>query len=62
MSNHQDKSGKIMVMEGVTNDFLKYTYNRLEELSGTMNSIEPWPPKIKSSADRYQLVRLSNVL
>ena len=62
MSNHQDTSDKIMVVEGVTNDFVKYTYNRLEELSGTMNSIEPWPPEKRPSADGYQLVRRSNIL
>ncbi|XP_078318841.1 uncharacterized protein LOC111119242 [Crassostrea virginica] len=54
------RSGKMIVMEGVTNDFVKYTYNRLEELSSTVKSIEPWPPEIRTSADGYQLVKHSN--
>ena len=57
MGNLQEETGKFIRMEEVTNDFVTYTYPRLEELGDTMNSIEPWPPEKRSSANGYQLVR-----
>nr|XP_022314940.1 uncharacterized protein LOC111119241 isoform X2 [Crassostrea virginica] len=53
--DHEEETGKFIRMEEVTNDFVTYTYPRLEELGDTMNSIEPWPPEKRSSANGYQL-------
>ena len=44
--------------ERVTDDFLKYTYNRLKEIDSKQMCVEPWPPKKSVSSDGTKLVRI----
>ena len=55
----QGHTGKICVTERVTDDFLKYTYNRLKEIDSKRMCVEPWPPKKSLSSDGTKLVRIS---
>ena len=43
--------------ERVTDDFLKYTYNRLKEIDSKRMCVEPWPPRKSVSSDGTKLVR-----
>lgn len=52
----QDKD-KLIVMEKVTDDFLKFTYNKLNQIDSRKMCVTPWPPlKSVSSTDGYRLV------
>lgn len=46
---------KIKVMERVTDDFLKFTYNKLNEIDSSKMCVEPWPPSKSVSADGFKL-------
>ena len=52
----QGRTSKINVTERVTDDFLKYTYNRLKEIDSKQMCVEPWPPKKSVSSDGTKLV------
>jgi hypothetical protein len=41
----------MQVMEKVTEVFLKYTYNRLNEIDSRKMCVEPWPPTTSVSED-----------
>lgn len=44
---------KIEVMERVTDDFLKFTYNKLKDFDSSKMCVEPWPPSKSVSEDGY---------
>ena len=46
--------------ERVTDDFLKYTYNRLKEIDSKRMCVEPWPPKKSVSSNGNKLVKISS--
>nr|XP_022314944.1 fibroblast growth factor receptor 4-like [Crassostrea virginica] len=48
-------TGNINVTERVTDDFLKYTYNRLKEIDSKRMCVEPWPPRKSVSSDGTKL-------
>jgi hypothetical protein len=39
------------VIEKVSEDFLKFTYDRLDEIDSRKMCVEPWPPTISVSED-----------
>nr|XP_022316810.1 fibroblast growth factor receptor 2-like [Crassostrea virginica] len=51
----EGRTGKINVTERVTDDFLKYTYNRLKEIDSKRMCVEPWPPNKSVSSDGTKL-------
>lgn len=44
------------VMESVTEDFLKLTYNKLNEIDGRKMCVDPWPPSKSAPTDGSKLV------
>ena len=56
LSMFKGGTSTLKVMERVTDDFLKYTYNRLKEIDGRKMCVEPWPPTKSASADGFKLV------
>lgn len=53
---HQDRTGKTMTMERVTDDFLKFTYNKLNKINSSKMCVDPWPPSKIASTDGFKLV------
>lgn len=39
------------VMEKVTDDFLNYTYNKLNQIDSSKMCVEPWPPSKSGSIE-----------
>ncbi|XP_056017186.1 uncharacterized protein LOC125670011 isoform X3 [Ostrea edulis] len=64
---HEDKLGMMKVMEKVSDDFLKFTYNRLKEIDSRRMCVEPWPPTTSVSEDgskqlHYKFPRSTHLL
>ncbi|XP_056018429.1 uncharacterized protein LOC130054076 [Ostrea edulis] len=50
----EDRINMMKVMEKVSDDFLKFTYNRLKEIDSRKMCVEPWPPTTSVSADGFK--------
>ncbi|XP_062579234.1 uncharacterized protein LOC134241172 [Saccostrea cucullata] len=63
----EDRTSMMKVMEKVSEDFLKFTYNRLKEIDSSKMCVEPWPPTKSVSADgskqlHYKFPRSTHLL
>ncbi|XP_056018425.1 uncharacterized protein LOC125672350 isoform X2 [Ostrea edulis] len=52
----RDRINMMKVMEKVSDDFLKFTYNRLKEIDSRKMCVEPWPPTTSISADGFKQI------
>ncbi|XP_048764539.2 uncharacterized protein LOC125672347 isoform X2 [Ostrea edulis] len=52
----EDRINMMKVMEKVSDDFLKFTYNRLKEIDSRKMCVEPWPPTTSISADGFKQI------
>ncbi|XP_048759383.2 uncharacterized protein LOC125668981 [Ostrea edulis] len=52
----EDRINMMTVMEKVSDDFLKFTYNRLKEIDSRKMCVEPWPPTTSISADGFKQI------